>query len=285
MPGIGNTPLAGLQVDDVTAHIQQALKLIDACTGVRHYHLDVRAEPPRVTWCIRPLRDDAADGVRAEGEHALDARVVDDNTIVECTATLRSPLPHAESGLPFAPREVTVRSVGLLYDFLFLHLCVGIRCLRTLNDFLDTAGGPWLHLAPARDPEDGGTVFMLHNKVVPSLSLKVREQADLALVLSHAPPPANQHHTGAQFGGKASVIPLVPPAQASASAKKKARTGAPLPPQQEAYADADPAMYLEHCGLVPPSTPDLRPAPHPITHAMISVLTEHALCAPVAAPQ
>ena len=123
----------------------------------------------------------------------------------------------------------------------------------------------------------------LRNKIVPSLSLTTHIRPDLALVLT-LPAPAPRGGTTAVTGarlGEATTVPLVPPAPA-APARRAARTGAAW--AEEAYEErAAPSAYLEHVGLVPAGAD--APVPHPLTHEMISVLTEHALCAPVAAAE
>lgn len=309
----GDTALAVLRVSDVTEHIERALAFIHSCAGTQHYRLSTQIdEGARVaTWHIAPLSGvTVAEGTRSPGAHELTASYTAQQRVVACNGTLRSPLPCPDSGLPFPPTPVGLRSVGLLYDFLFLHLCVGIRCLRTMRDFLDTVGSPWLELVPARDDESGRICLELRNKRVPALSLRAHVQPDLALILML--PAANAAvdtalskrassrrvktaRSGASFFASAPtiIVPLVGGKAFSTPtpSASMARTGAHASGEEEYETRAKFTEYIEHVGFssqyddadghVGGDDESKRPKPHPVTHAMIGVLTEHALCAPV----
>jgi hypothetical protein len=285
----GDTPLKRLSALDATGHLERAVAFIHGCAGVEHYRVDVETPSEGVVeWTIRALRpQDIAPGTSTPGDHVFEARVDGRGRIREFTATLRSPLPYEESGLLFAPRPTVIPSVGLLYDFVFLHLCVGIRCLRTLRDYLQTVGGPWLELKPTRNADDR-IILELRNKMIPSLSVAAYVQPDLSLVL---PEPERQQQerdtaiTGARMGARTrtKMIPLVPSSSTPIKSKTAAHTGAAfsgddVEPVYE--TQASPAIYIEHCGFADVKEGD-QPKLHPITHEMICVLTEYTLCAPM----
>ena len=48
-----------------------------------------------------------------------------------CWGRLQSPLRSVRTGDPFPARDVRLRTLGDLTDFLFLHLSVGLHALRT----------------------------------------------------------------------------------------------------------------------------------------------------------